>query len=255
MAPRPGAIGPPTARDQPDHPAPRPTTGLFFWGATKKIGVYGSTNADFGHAHKAFWFLYNVDRLLPDHPFAGYVENARAALEFGWDEAYSRWAQAPTSPTTVAYGSTWWGHIEGDQLSATLNLIDGRYTDRLARSAQTFLDLFVDRADPAREGPQLVARDGTWTNPTKAGPNKNAYHSVEHALMLYLHGRALEGVPAELHFAVPANRAMHFAATPYLFRGDEVSRRISGNVDVLEPAEGKDGPQRKHVVVSFAGLH
>ena len=92
---------------------------------------------------------------------------------------------------------------------------DFPHTDQLARSAQTFLDVYVDRdpAYPARETFARVERTGLETDLRKSFFGKNMLHNHEHALIMYLHGRALEGMPAKLLLRLP-RRSRHSPPSP-----------------------------------------
>ena len=173
------------------------------------------------------------------------------ALARAWDETAGRWNQRLRgfAAGNVEPDSAWWIHAEADQLLAALDLRNGfAHSARLARSAQTWLDIYFDRdpAFPAREGWARVERTGTETDLRKSFFGKNMLHSPEHALILYLHGRMLEGRPARLHYAFPAAQALTAVAKPYWFDAAAERRWVDGTVAGM--------PDRRHVTVDFEGI-
>lgn len=226
----------------------------IFWGLDVNQGEYGTRHVDFGHTLKSYWMILQLDKRLPDNPFHDFVmENAYTWVERAYDDANGRWGNRPTSATEVQWGSDWWIYAEADQIAGTLNLIDYRYTDELAQTGAHWLSDFVDDREAGEVIP-TIRRDGSpvypWPDSDTAKCNlwKNGFHSSEHALVMYLLGRNLEGEPAELHFAVPSDEVSSFIATPYIFNGHEVSRTESGDLSV-------GGATLRHVVVAFDGLY
>ena len=71
-------------------------------------------------------------------------------------------------------------------------------------------------------------------------------HAHEHALIMYLHGRALEGRPASLYYAFPEDQALTAIAKPYWFDAAQEARVVRGDLASL--------PGRKVVEVAFSGL-
>lgn len=210
----------------------------IFWGIHNQKGQYGGRHVDFGHTLKSYWMLLQIDKRLPHRPFQAFLrEHAKPWVDKAYDAANGRWAKRPISATDVEYGSDWWAYAEADQLAATLNLLDWSQTARLAETGGHWLSDYVD-TNAAKEIIPGITRTGqrvfNWpaTDNAKCNQWKNGYHSTEHALVMYLHGAALEDTPAELHFAVPAGAASSFAARPYLFDGREVDRTQTGTISV-----------------------
>jgi len=226
----------------------------IFWGATGAIGIYRSDHTDFGHMLKAYWALLQVDKRLPDRPFAGFVaQYAGPTLRRAYDDVYGLWAKRPTSATTVEYGSDWWAYAEADQLAATLALHDPAWIATLGSTAPAFVSRYVDRTRPVREVVPSIQRNGAWyswsdTNLGKCNDWKNGFHTTEHALVMYLFSHWLAGTPAPLHFAFPHGQAAALAAEarPYTFLG---------TVDHVENLGALAGdPSRDHVVIWFKEL-
>ena len=225
-----------------------------FWGRSARRN-FSAQQTDFGHMIKSYEMIYNADRWYGDHPWTLLEADRNRLLNRAWDGVASRWNASPNSfvADDVERDSAWWVHAEADQTLAALDL-DGRLTSqigglgRLERSAQTWLDIYFDRdpAYPAREGWTRVARDPALTNLAKSAFGKNMLHSHEHALIMYLHGRALEGLPATLHYAFPADQALGLVARPYWFDASTQFRRMGEPISVL--------PGHVAVEVDFTGI-
>jgi N-acylglucosamine 2-epimerase len=223
----------------------------WFWGRTLRFGNFNALQTDFGHNIKSYEMIYNADQMFPDHPWASLSTDRTTLLNRAWDEAASRWNQRIRNFQlgNVEPDSSWWMHDEADQTLAALDLNDGfTNLDRLARSAQTWLDVYVDHdpAYPVRETFFRVSRNPEDTDLGKSGFGKNMLHAHEHALIMYLHGRELEGKPAKLYYAFPANQALTAVAKPYWFDASGEFREVTGNLSVL--------PGHKVVEVSFTGI-
>ena len=225
----------------------------IFWGVHNKQGQYRSKHADFGHTLKAYWMVLQIDKRLPGHPFYAFLQdNVHTQVELAYDAPNGRWAKRPISPSQVEFGSDWWIYAEEDQIAATLNMIDGRYTDELIETAQHWMDDYVD--DSPGEVIPGITRTGNraynWpaSDTAKCNEWKNGYHSSEHALVLYLTGRYLEDAEATLHFAVPADEAEAFVARPYIFDGVATTRTTGAALTV-------GGRALVDVAVSFTDLY
>jgi hypothetical protein len=189
--------------------------------------------------------------MFPNRPWDSLAANRTTLITRAWDDPAARWNQQPLSftPGNVEHDSVWWMHDEGDELLAALDLSGGfTHSDQLARSLQKFLDVYVDRdpAYPARETFVRVERTGTMNDLRKTFVGKSMLHNFEHALVMYLHGRALEGVPARLYYAFPADQALTAVAKPYWFDATGETRTVG------EPLENLPG--HRVVEVGFTGL-
>ncbi len=227
----------------------------FFWGATGTIGQWGSQHSDFGHMLKSYWALLQVDKRLPNHPYADFLAaHAAPTLQMAFDHSYNRWAKYPDSPESVRYGSDWWAYAEADQLAGTLALHDPTWLDVLSHTATNFRADYVDRSRPSRELVSSVNRDGSWVYPWPNGDTakcnvwKNGFHSTEHALVMSAISSWAQGVPLELYFAFPAAQvdALAAATWPYTFPGHVVDWTDLGALT--------DDPTRHKVKVRFDQL-
>lgn len=172
-------------------------------------------------------------------------------LDRAWDNTAGRWNERRRGNlgNVIERDSAWWMHDEADQTLAALDLTDNlAYKDRLSLSAQTFLDVYVDHdpAFPARETFARVSRVLEDNDLRKSFRGKNMLHNFEHTLIMYLHGRALEGKPARLHYAFPEEQALTAVAKPYWFDAAREFRAVRGELTTL--------PGHRLVEVEFSGL-
>jgi len=227
----------------------------LFWGVDTNKGKYGTKHVDWGHILKSYWMLLQIDKRLADHPFHDVIfPTVHDLLTRAYDAENGRWSRRPRSATAVDYGSDWWIYAEEDQLAATLDLIDHRYTETLAETAGHWLSDYVDKVYDAGEIIPGIQRDGSpswnWSAADNAKCNewKNGFHAAEHALILGLLGDYRDDGEASLHFAVPPAEADTFIAKPYLFEGREV-RRVKGETFTLGERELVE------VTVTFTDLY
>lgn len=232
----------------------------IFWGVSTRKGAYGTRHVDFGHTLKTYWMLLEIDKRLslrarepgePEEllrPFGRLLEtHLDAWLERAHDGL--RWKKRPLAPDRDESGSDWWSYAEAQQLAATRNFASGRWTERLDTASGGWLDGYVDFFGGGevfsglRPNGQAVYV-GPPTDTFKCNLWKNGYHSTEHALVMYLHGRHIEGLPARLHFAVPEDEAESFPARPYFFHGEETLRVLGSTVSA----------GRRQVLVDFDQL-
>jgi hypothetical protein len=234
--------------------ATNPRQRFWFWGRTLGFGDFDAPQTDFGHNLKSYAMIHNANNLFADHPWQSLDADRDALLQRAWDGRAARWNQRIRSfaAHSVVPDSEWWIHDEADQLLAAIDLHDGfadrAVQDRLATSAQSFLDVFVDREPfhPARETFARISRNPADTDRRKSFFGKNMLHNDEHALIMYLHGRALEGKPAKLYYAFPAEQALTAVAKPYWFDAAGQTRTVTRDVTTL--------PGHKVVEVEFTGI-
>jgi hypothetical protein len=232
--------------------AGNPENRFWFWGRTGRFGNFNAAQTDFGHNIKSYEMILNANNMFADRPWDSLGADRERLLARAWDVAASRWNEKIVrnfTPGNVEPDSGWWIHDEADQTLAALDLAQGfTRKEQLARSAQTFLDVYVDHdpAYPARETFARVERTGLETDLRKSFFGKNMLHNHEHALIMYLHGRALEGTPAKLYYAFPADQALTAVAKPYWFDAAGEARAVTRDVTTL--------PGHKVVEVEFSGI-
>jgi mannose/cellobiose epimerase-like protein (N-acyl-D-glucosamine 2-epimerase family) len=226
------------------------TNRWWFWGRTARFGNFNAAQTDFGHTIKSYEMIHNANRVFPDRPWEGMAADRSTMMGRAWDAPAARWNQRLRNFTrgNVEPDSAWWIHDEADQTLAALDLADDfAHADQLAISAQSWLDVFVDH-DPAYPGETFarIERTGSFTDLRKSFFGKNMLHAHEHALIMYLHGRAMEGRPAKLHYAFPSGEALSAVARPYWFDSAGQSRTVGRDLSIL--------PGHRAVDVWFTGL-
>ena len=232
--------------------AVNPANRFWFWGRTGQFGAFNAPQTDFGHNIKSYEMIFNANNMFADRPWDSLGTDRDNLLNRAWDNTAARWNEKIVRnfmPGNVEPDSGWWIHDEADQTLAALDLAEGfARKEQLARSAQTFLDVYVDDdpAYPARETFARVERTGLETDLRKSFFGKNMLHNHEHALIMYLHGRALEGMPAKLYYAFPADQALTAVAKPYWFDAEAETRAVTRDVTTL--------PGHKVVEVEFSGI-
>ena len=221
----------------------------MFWGRTARFGNFNALQTDFGHTIKSYAMIHNADQLFPDRPWSGLAADRTRMMDLAWDDAAGRWNTRPLSfaAGNVEPDSPWWMHDEADQLLAALDLVDGfAHTARLARSTEFFLTSYVDRASPVRETFTRISRNPEDTQLRKSAFGKNMLHNMEHALVLYLHGRAMEERPARLYYALPRSTSLVAETRPYWFDATGQERTDLGPLAGL--------PGHDLVKVDFTGV-
>jgi hypothetical protein len=221
----------------------------WFWGRTGRIGRFNSAQTDFGHSIKSHELILNANTVFPDRPWTGMSADRERLLQRAWDAPAARWNQQRLGPVGagIERDSEWWIHDEADQTLAALDLGNGfAHRDWLATSAASWTKVFVDRTRAARETWLRPARDPALEVMRKTGFGKNMYHVSEHALVMFLHGRALEGLPARLHYAFPASQALTAQAEPYWFDATGERRVVRDEIAAL--------PGHRLVEVDFTGV-
>lgn len=221
----------------------------WFWGRTGAVGGFGSGDTDFGHSIKSHELILNANVLFPDRPWSGLSTDRDTLLQRAWDAPAARWNQRRSGPVGAGTerDSEWWIHDEADQTLAALDLGNGfAHQDWLATSAASWTNVFVDRDRAARETFFRPARNPALDERRKTGFGKNMYHVSEHALVMFLHGRALEGVPARLHYAFPTSQALTAQAEPYWFDANGERRVVRDEIAAL--------PGHRLVEVEFTGV-
>ena len=221
----------------------------WFWGRTGLVGRFGSGDTDFGHSIKSHELILNANAVFPDRPWSGLSADRESLLQRAWDAPAARWNQRRSGPVGAGTerDSEWWIHDEADQTLAALDLGNGfAHQDWLADSAASWTSVFVDRTRSARETFFRPARIPALAEIRKTGFGKSMYHVSEHALVMFLHGRALEGLPARLHYAFPTAQALTAEAEPYWFDATGERRVVRDEIAAL--------PGHRLVEVEFTGI-
>ena len=136
------------------HKNTRPTANTWwFWGRSFRFGNFGAAQTDFGHNIKSYEMIHNANQIFPDRPWAGWRRTGTACWPMrGTTRRALERATLSFAPGAVELDSAWWIHAEADQTFAALDLGNGfAHRQQLAASAQSWLEVFVDRESPARE--------------------------------------------------------------------------------------------------------
>lgn len=202
----------------------------IFWGQKKFVGT-GGRHVDFGHTLKTYWMLRLIDQRLGTRAFTELADREVPGwLKLAYDPQHGLWGESMNGRASANFGSPWWIYAECDQSAATQNLRDHSLMGVLERTEAGWLEHFVDRKyGEVYAGLQPDGRPGRdWpeSSTSKVWDWKNGFHSCEHALVMYIHGLALERKPVSLYFA--AADPGHFQATPYVFAGRETGRERLG---------------------------
>jgi mannose/cellobiose epimerase-like protein (N-acyl-D-glucosamine 2-epimerase family) len=217
------------------------TYGLY-WGAITDVAHHNladqknqeNPHTDFGHSIKTLWLTYRIGLLTGDVSLVDFARpHMQSILDAAYVEETGSWARGykPSAPGSLDWiidpNKEWWSLAELDQTSATLALVDPRFAERLTRTYTYWFDHMVDH----QHGDvwHMVKADGNTPDPSfpKQHSWKNAFHVFEHALIGYLTGQALHGLPIELHYAFKGGsvpRSLH----PYLYLGEVASTQANG---------------------------
>lgn len=176
------------------------------------------TTVDFGHTIKSLWMLRYIGQIADDPFLIEFAEEmGPKVLARAWQQDSGSWA-SEQRPGGLNTNKSWWIYAELDQFGATMALQDASYLNYLPRSYQYWLTYFVD----SNFGEVWTELDGTThrplTNLPKQWPWKNAYHSMEHALVAYITTAQLQGQPVILYFAIRGDLEKQ-VVRPYFYRG------------------------------------
>ena len=237
--------------------ATNPAQRFWFWGRTLGFGVFDAPQTDFGHNIKSYEMVYNANNLFADHPWQSLDADRDRLLQRAWDDQAARWNQRIRNfvAGNVVPDSEWWIHDEADQLLAAMDLHDGlagpasqAIQAQLTRSAQSFLEVFVDRDPfyPVRETFARISR-----NPRRHRPSqvvlRQEHAPQQRARADHVPPRSRAGGQArQLYYAFPAEQALTAVAKPYWFDAAVETRTVTRDVTTL--------PGHKVVEVEFAGI-
>ncbi|MGM0508749.1 MAG: AGE family epimerase/isomerase [Fusobacteriota bacterium] len=224
----------------------------IFWGQMDNIGAFNTRHVDFGHTLKSYWMLHQLDKRLDDNPYQDLVNNnVDKWIDLAYQDEYGKWADKMTSYDSVNYkNSQWWIYAEANQLTATLNMESGEYTDKLKKTMSNWMELVDPKYGSINYS---IKPDGSWWNDGNADDWKtdwwkNGFHEAEHALVMYILGNDLENKDVELYFAIEDENTDTFIAKPYIYDGTETSREEIEDIAV-------DGKNYKKVKVSFKEIN
>ena len=191
--------------------------------------------------------IYNANNVFADHPWQGLDADRDTLLQRAWDDPAARWNQRI-------------GQLRRGQRRPRQRVVDprrGRPAARRHRPArrvrphrtswpavrQSFLDVFVDRTRCTRPARPSHGSRGTGddTDLRKSFFGKNMLHNNEHALIMYLHGRALEGTPGQALLRLPRRPGAHRRRQAVLVRRGGETRTVTRDVPTLPGSQGRRG--------------
>jgi len=180
-----------------------PKENVFFLQVDKPddLDLEKTGTTDFGHTIKAMWMIRNTGLLTGEQDLVQFAEeNGRKVLERAYLANNGSWASAPLKGGQMNIDKTWWIYCELDQFAGSLALTDPMAAKYLPNTHDYFFTYFPDKT----YGEIWSTVDGKKNLPRreqpKAGPWKNAYHSLEHALVGYITSSQLHGDAVTLYF-------------------------------------------------------
>lgn len=213
----------------------------IFWGQRSNIGTFNTRHVDFGHTLKAYWMIHQLDKRIDGNPYYSFINgNIDYWINLAYYEKRGIWHGQMNSLTAGDYEAVWWIYAECDQITATLNIRTGKYTDILDKTSKNWRKYFIDKKN-----------GGVYSDIYKGSKQnewKSSYHEIEHALIMYIHGKVLEGDKTPLYFAFPVDDSSELAVKPYIFNGKEESRKNIGEFLI-------NGNKYKKVIIDFADVY
>lgn len=175
-------------------------------------------HVDFGHTVKGFANLDMVARLTGDEKIKRFDPKAKGirAMQEAFSERKQTWGEMKLAAGGISENSVWWVHAKVNEACAMWNMEDNSLTKYLIPASNFWLDHMVDH----QFGEVHHMLDATTGKPKypKAHLWKSAYHSNEHALVLYIASLAKAKQPVTLFFA-PKGKTEGHKYYPYIFSG------------------------------------
>jgi mannose/cellobiose epimerase-like protein (N-acyl-D-glucosamine 2-epimerase family) len=198
-----------------------PEENLFFMDALPpQERRLGRSDNDFGHTIKSLWMIRMVGQLTGDTELVRFAEErGRRVLARAYLPDTGSWAYRVRPDGSLETKKEWWVFAELNQFAASLALTDPSAGEPLPRTQDYWLRYFVDPV----HGEVWTTLDGATHQPLTAMPKqwpwKNAYHTLEHALVNYITARQLRGEPVVLYYAFDP-REPGRSARPYVYTGE-----------------------------------
>ncbi len=176
---------------------------VFFLQVNKPsdLDLEGTGTTDFGHSIKAMWMIRNTGLMAGDRNLVEFAEtNGRRILDRAYLANNGSWANAPLKGKQIDINKSWWIYAELDQFAGSLAMTDPMAAKYLPNTHNYFFQYFPDK----RYGEIWTTIDGKTNLPLndqpKAWPWKNAYHSLEHALVGYITSQQIFGEAVTLYY-------------------------------------------------------
>jgi hypothetical protein len=201
-------------------------------------------HVDFGHTVKGFANLDMVARLTGDDKIKQFDPKVKGIRAMGdaFSERTQTWGEKKLAAGGISETSVWWIHAKVSEACAMWSLEDDSLTKYLIPASNFWLEQMVDH----QFGEVHHMLDGTTGKPSypKAHLWKSAYHSNEHALVLYIVSLAKAKQPVTLFFA-PKGKTEDQKYHPYIF---------SGKVDGVSSTKFARLPEFTRVRVNFSEI-
>lgn len=185
--------------------------------------LFEAGHSDFGHTIKTFWMLYQIGQLVEDHELTAFAKQKGsellAAAYVHKNEAWSWRYEDDTLKRNE--GNIWWIFAELDQMAATLSFRDTTmYSTYLKQTYKYWDKHFIDKEN--KETWMALYDDGKVVSKFgKAGMYKNAYHSLEHALIGYFSTANYYNTDITLYFAFEKGVDMtNHEVNPYYYSAE-----------------------------------
>ena len=194
---------------------------------------------DFGHSIKAMWMIRNTGLMTGDQNLVDFAEsNGRRILDRAYLANNGSWASGPLKGGQLDINKSWWIYAELDQFSGSLGMTDPMVAKYLPNTHDYFLTYFPDK----QFGELWTTIDGKTNLPLhdqpKAWPWKNAYHSMEHAMVSYITSQQILGEPVTLYYNFQS-KPEDAAIRPYYY---------SARIESLTSAPDERGSEIQKVV-------
>jgi mannose/cellobiose epimerase-like protein (N-acyl-D-glucosamine 2-epimerase family) len=204
-----------------------PTDKLFFLATNKPSDRdLATTPTDFGHNAKVLWMIRFTGLITAHTELVDFAQdNAQTLLARAYVADCGCWAGGVLPGGVLDLDKVWWVYAELNQLAGTLALSDVKYARYLPRAYDYWFSRFVD----TQFGEVWTAIDGRTHEPVRKMPKqwewKNAYHSLEHALVGYIVAQALNNKAVTLYYAFPSDE-MAKSAQPYYYSGKAIDVKV-----------------------------
>ena len=197
-----------------------PTERLFFpSGNRTQDKALATAGTDFGINAKALWMIRWAGLITGAADLVAFAENnARALLPRAYLDDCGCWANGILPGGALDVDKSWWIFAELDQLAGTSALSDPTFVQYLPRTYDYWFRQFVDPV----YGEVWNGVDGSTHAPLRQLPKqwkwKNAYHSFEHTLFVYIVAQQLHGEVVTLYCSFPGDPPAS-SVQPYYFSG------------------------------------
>jgi mannose/cellobiose epimerase-like protein (N-acyl-D-glucosamine 2-epimerase family) len=222
-----------------------PKENLFFYSANSPLDRdIQNKKIDFGHTIKAMWMIRMAGLLSDNQTLVKFAEkNGPKVLKRAYLSKSGSWASEINPGGKLNANKAWWIYAELDQFAASLALENPSLASYLPKTYDYWFKYFVDH----KYGEVWNGVDDSTNAPIhdypKQWPWKNAYHSLEHALIGYITTCQFHHEPVILYYAfkqMPADNTIR----PYFYKG---------KIDKIEPVTHQETDSLYRI--KFSDIH